>query len=103
MKLRLQKRRGGKVGEVCNLARQGGRKWRGGAEQKSELHLQRCHRLASLARTRLQTSPTFARPLAHNATLFREMVSVVSHDVQQDDDALIESVEERHRLIAHRR
>jgi len=46
------------VGEISNPAREDGRRWRDGAEQKAQLSRETARHLASLARARLEISPT---------------------------------------------
>ena len=66
--------RRGKVGEIFNLARQDGRRWRDGAEQKAHLSRESALPLAALARARLENLAYFACRLPRLSGYLHEMV-----------------------------
>ena len=62
--------RRGKVGEIFNLARQDGHRWRDGAEHKAHLSRETALRLAALARARLENLAYLVAPPPASVRLF---------------------------------
>ena len=73
--------RRGKVGEIFNLARQDGPRWRDGAEHKAHLSRQTALRLAALARARLENlAYLVAPPPASVRLLVRDGMTLLLKD-----------------------